>query len=192
MLGDENVARQRSRSDNRKVRNKETRFTEYDEAVRANRQLAAVLRDQGLNEEADKFAYRGQRLKRNVLLQLIGLPQVSLYQRVRAAGAYIFSLFLFLIAGYGYRPGRTLLWYLVVIGGFAIAYSRVGSLTLLPDALVFSIMSFHGRGFFPSLKNASSLTLHSPLIVLAAAEAVVGLLIEISFIATFTQRFFGK
>jgi hypothetical protein len=27
---------------------------------------------------------------------------------------------------------------------------------------------------------------------LAAAEAVVGLLIEISFIATFTQRFLGK
>jgi len=26
----------------------------------------------------------------------------------------------------------------------------------------------------------------------AAAEAVVGLLIEVSFIATFTQRFFGK
>jgi len=27
---------------------------------------------------------------------------------------------------------------------------------------------------------------------LAAAEAVLGLLIEISFIATFTQRFFGR
>jgi len=28
--------------------------------------------------------------------------------------------------------------------------------------------------------------------VLAAGEAIVGLVIEISFIATFTQRFFGK
>jgi hypothetical protein len=30
------------------------------------------------------------------------------------------------------------------------------------------------------------------LIMVAAVEAVVGLVIEISFIATFTQRFFGK
>jgi hypothetical protein len=35
-------------------------------------------------------------------------------------------------------------------------------------------------------------SLHDPLILLAAVEAVVGLVIEISFIATFTQRFFGK
>jgi hypothetical protein len=31
-----------------------------------------------------------------------------------------------------------------------------------------------------------------PLTGLAAVEAVVGLFIEISFIATFTQRFFGR
>jgi len=53
-----------------------------------------------------------------------------------------------------------------------------------------SIMSFHGRGFFPSLSSETNL--HNPLVMLAAAEAIVGLLIEISFIATFTQRFFGK
>jgi hypothetical protein len=35
-------------------------------------------------------------------------------------------------------------------------------------------------------------TVDSPLTELAAFEALVGLLIEISFIATFTQRFFGK
>jgi len=34
--------------------------------------------------------------------------------------------------------------------------------------------------------------LHNPLVLLAAVEAIVGLLIEISFIATFTQRFFGR
>jgi hypothetical protein len=28
-------------------------------------------------------------------------------------------------------------------------------------------------------------------VILAVAEAVIGILIEISFIATFTQRFFG-
>jgi len=52
------------------------------------------------------------------------------------------------------------------------------------------LTSFHGRGFFPGLENKASLD--NPLVVLAAFEAVVGLFIEISFIATFTQRFFGK
>jgi hypothetical protein len=59
-----------------------------------------------------------------------------------------------------------------------------------PDALVYSLTSFHGRGFLPGL--GSETTLHNPLIVLAASEAVVGLFVEISFIATFTQRYFGK
>lgn len=45
-------------------------------------------------------------------------------------------------------------------------------------------------GFFPSLSSETNL--HNPLVMLAAAEAIVGLLIEISFIATFTQRFLGK
>src|SRR5260370_34763989 len=36
-------------------------------AVRANRQLAAVLRAQGVNEAADRFAYRAQVLQRRVL-----------------------------------------------------------------------------------------------------------------------------
>jgi hypothetical protein len=31
-----------------------------------------------------------------------------------------------------------------------------GKLSPLPDALVFSFMSFHGRGFFPSLNDATS------------------------------------
>jgi hypothetical protein len=35
-------------------------------------------------------------------------------------------------------------------------------------------------------------SLHDPLIMVAAIEAVVGLFMEMSFIATFTQRFFGK
>ncbi len=34
--------------------------------------------------------------------------------------------------------------------------------------------------------------LGDPFVRLAAAEAVLGLLIEVSFIATFTQRFFGR
>jgi len=34
--------------------------------------------------------------------------------------------------------------------------------------------------------------LGDPYARISAAEAVVGLLIELSFIATFTQRYFGK
>ena len=54
------------------------------------------------------------------------------------------------------------------------------------EALVLSVSSFHGRGFF-----TQSITLGDTDARLAAIEAVFGLLIEISFIATFTQRFFG-
>jgi hypothetical protein len=55
------------------------------------------------------------------------------------------------------------------------------------EALVLSISSFHGRGFF-----TSGISLGDTLARLAAVEAVVGLLIEITFIATFTQRFFAR
>ena len=105
-------------------------------------------------------------------------------------GQYAFFLLLDLLAGYGYKPGRSFFIYLLVIFGFTIAYSTTGHLPPFPDAFVFSLMSFHGRGFFPSLSGESNL--HNPLVVLAAFEAVIGLFVEISFIATFTQRFFGK
>jgi uncharacterized protein YjbI with pentapeptide repeats len=161
-----------------KKKSKGTRINEYREAVRANRQLATILQSQGLNEDASRFAYRAQLCQRTVL------------RFEKKFGQYLFSLFLDLLAGYGYRPGRSVLWYLVTIFGFAFAYFAIGHQPLLPDALVFSLTSFHGRGFFPGLGNQASL--HNSLIVLAALEAVIGLLIEVSFISTFTQRFFGR
>jgi hypothetical protein len=104
--------------------------------------------------------------------------------------SYLFSGFLDLLAGYGYRPGRSVFWYIVIIFGFAMAYYVFGHLPFFPDTFIFSLTSFHGRGFFPGLGNEASL--HNPLVVLAAVEAVIGLFIEISFIATFTKRFFGS
>ena len=156
------------------------RLNEYRAAVRANRILAVALRNQGLNEDADRFAYRAQFLQQQVLwLQ-------------RKVGSYIFSRLLDGVAGYGYRPVRGLIAYVFAILGFAVAYYVLGRTSgVIPgpiDAVVFSLTSFHGRGFFPS----ENISLHSPVIVLAAAEAIIGLLIEISFIATFTQRFFGR
>lgn len=142
-------------------------------AIRANRQLAVQLQDQGMSEVASRFAYRAQKLQRIVL------------RREKKFGQYFFSLLLDALAGYGYRPGRSVLWYLATILVFALAYHFLGGLSLYPpDAFVFSVMSFHGRGFFPALSQETNL--HNPLVMLAAVEAIVGLLIEISFIATFT------
>jgi uncharacterized protein YjbI with pentapeptide repeats len=230
VLGDELKAQQ-LKTLNGEMKTKSQRMEDYREAVRANRQLAVVLRNQGLNEEADYFAYRAQVLQRRVLWLQMGVWQwiemvkdwvqqseawkliIGLWLKIQQTGVgkllqklelliykfgvriqksatFLFSLFLDLLAGYGYKPGRTLIWYLLVIGGFATAYALFGHLPLLPDALVFSFMSFHGRGFFPRLSGETNL--HNPLVMLAAAEAVTGLFIEISFIATFTQRFFGR
>src|SRR6266567_47639 len=177
MLGDEYEARQTSRAGKRK--NSETRFEEYEAAVRANRQLAMALRAQGLDEEAARFAYRAQLLQRIVL------------RRQRKFGQYLFSLLLDLLAGYGYRPGRSLMAYLVVIFSFMDLYllNAHGAAVHLTwdEALVLSVSSFHGRGFL-----LQGVTLGDAFVRLAAAEAVLGLLIEVSLISTFTQRFFGK
>ncbi len=81
--------------------------------------------------------------------------------------------------------------YLIVITFFATIYYLIGSIVGPPlspvSAWVFSMTSFHGRGFFPG-----GIALDDPLTILAAFEAFVGLLIEVTFIATLTQRLFGR
>jgi uncharacterized protein YjbI with pentapeptide repeats len=177
MLGDEYEARQPTRLGKRK--DKATRLEGYEAAVRANRQLAVALRAQGLDEEAARFAYQAQLLQRNI------------FWRQGKIGSYLFSVCLDLLAGHGYKPGRSLIAYLVVIFGFLGLYLLNVHGTTAPlswdEALVLSVSSFHGRGFFPQ-----GTTLGDSIARLAALEAVLGLLIEISFIATFTQRFFGR
>src|SRR5216683_2526908 len=177
-LGDEHQARQKKTPGGKKKGQAE-RVSEYQAAVRANRQLAVALQAQGLHEEAARFAYRAQRLQRIVL------------RRQRKVVAYLFSGVLDLLAGYGYRPGRSVIAYLVIIVGFMGLY-LLNAHFVTPhlrwdEALVLSVSSFHGRGFF-----SQEISVGDTYARLAAAEAVVGLLIEISFIATFTQRFFGK
>jgi hypothetical protein len=161
---------------------------EHDDVVRAYRQVAAQLRAQGMNEVADRFLYRAQVRQRSVLLRRFHIPQYL--------GAWILAI----LAGYGYRRGRTIFWYLAVIAGFTVLYMQAtagwvpfglpapSALAPLPwyEALILSVSSFHGRGFFQPLQS-----LGDPIAALAAIEAVVGLFIEIAFIATFTQRFFG-
>jgi Pentapeptide repeats (8 copies) len=163
---------------------------DHRDAARAYRQVAQRLRDQGMADEADRFSYRAQSVQRAVAL------------RQGQLGRWLFSWVLYVLAGYGYRPLRAVLWYLTVIAGFAIAYFRVthglpvfflspsqlGKKFEWLQAFVLSFSAFHGRGFFnPPAAN----DLGDSVAILATAEAVFGLFIEISFIATFTQRFFG-
>jgi uncharacterized protein YjbI with pentapeptide repeats len=154
-------------------------LTSQRTAVRANQQLATTLRAQGLSDEADRFAYRAQVLQRRVLRQR--------HRWLR----YLGSCLLDLVAGYGYKPLRSFLAYILIICAFAGLYllnARFAAPHLSWDeALVLSISSFHGRGFF-----SSGISLGDTLARLAAGEAIIGLLIEITFIATFTQRFFAR
>ena len=96
-----------------------------------------ALQAQGLNEEASRFAYRAQRLQHIVL------------QRQKKFGQYLFSGFLDFLAGYGYKPGRSVTAYLLLILGFALACYLFGHLAWY-EAPVVSLTAFHGRGFFAS------------------------------------------
>jgi hypothetical protein len=142
--------------------------------------LSLILRAQGLSISASDYRLREQRLLRQ-----------ARFCEVRVV-AWLFSWLLELVAGYGERPGRTVTAYLAIIIGFATGYYLLGQLVgpALPPlgAAVFSVTSFHGRGFFPG--TMASLT--NPLVVVAACEAVIGLFIELVFIATFSRRFLGN
>ncbi|MGZ3611740.1 MAG: pentapeptide repeat-containing protein, partial [Ktedonobacteraceae bacterium] len=184
-LGDEHTARQMKTPKGMK-KYKAMLIEEYRTAVRANRQLVVVLRNQGLNEEADHFAYYAQVLQKTVFGLQILERRVALRQRIRMFFSWLFSWFLYLLAGYGYRPLRSVTAYLLLILTFAVAFYAFGHLRCY-EALVVSLTAFHGRGFFSQEYKPSD-----PQSIIAAVEAVVGLLIEISFIATFTHRFFGK
>ncbi|HLJ81157.1 MAG TPA: pentapeptide repeat-containing protein [Ktedonobacterales bacterium] len=147
-------------------------------AVRAYRQVAAQLRAQGMHEYADRFAYRARVCRRKTLLKR------------RKFGAAIWSSCLDVLAGYGYYPKRCFVVYLVVNLCFAAIYFSIDTLShraVSPlSAFVLSITSFHGRGFFPS-----NIPPDDPIVTVAAVQAFVGLVVEASLIATFTDRYFG-
>jgi uncharacterized protein YjbI with pentapeptide repeats len=174
-LGDESKARQQHR------------LSDYFAAVRANRQLSIVLRDQGLNEDAARFAYRAQVLQKTVFRLQMVQSSIFLKQRLRSFGAWLFSWFLFLLAGYGYKLWRSFVAYLLVISFFMLLYHVIDPSLAWNEAFVVSMTAFHGRGFSPTTFAPGD-----PLSFASAAEAFVGLVIEVTLIATLTQRFFGK
>jgi uncharacterized protein YjbI with pentapeptide repeats len=154
--------------------------SEYQAAARAYRLLSVALQAKGMSEEAATSAYRAQVMQRRVYR----------YSGPQAWGRWFFSGLLDALAGYGYKPGRSVVIYLVVIALFTGIYYALGATVgphLSPyEAAVVSLTAFHSRGFFATTFQPSD-----PQAGVAALEAVIGLLIEISFIATFTQRFFG-
>jgi uncharacterized protein YjbI with pentapeptide repeats len=176
MLGEEYEARKYEKNG----RDPATRRKLYEEAVRANRQLALALQSQGLSEDAARFAYRAQVLQRKVLW----------LQGPTKFGAYLFSLLLALLTGYGYRMWRIVLAYALANSVYATLYFVLG-LTTPPhltwiDALLVSITAFHGRVF------SAGFLIGSPQATVTAFEAVTGLLFEAIFVAMLTQRFFSK
>lgn len=144
--------------------------------MRANRQLALVLRDQGLNEVDDHFAYRAQKLQRVV------------WRRERRWLQYAFSWFLAVVAGYGYKTYRCFVLYFLAVIGFTLAHYVVGAITGQPltilNTLAFSVQSLHGRLF--------SFQSSDPQTLLNTIEAFVGLFIEAIVVAVITQRILGK
>ena len=179
MLGDEIEARRSTRWDGKEKNDYEI-LNFYHWAVRANRQVTAALQAQGLNEEAARFAYRAQVLQRKVAWI------------EKKTSQFLFLVFLGLFAGYGYKLWRSFVTYILVIGLFALTYFLMGpkaGVSLSPlESVVFSMTSFHGRGFFPG----GDIRLSNPIVVLAAIEAFVGLVVEVTVIATLSHRIFKK
>lgn len=170
MLGDEKSARKQT--------NQGLRLARSHEAARAYRSLALALREQGLDDVAARFTYRGQILQRKIRWMQ------------REFGRWLFSMFLALLTGYGYHMWRILIAYGLVVSLCAAAYFIIGiyyspHLTLL-QAFLESITAFHGRVFYELF------TPDTPQIWVTALEAIAGLVIESVFIAMLTQRFFGK
>jgi uncharacterized protein YjbI with pentapeptide repeats len=185
-----------------RVQMRASRQAAFEHAVRANHQLASALRDQGLHHHADRFTYRAQVLQRNIYLHRFRLVH------------WLFSWLLFVVAGYGYRPLRSVVTYVTSIGLFAVLYWSVtndvslthGLLTrvitamgMRPpigaslhrlrgyEAIVLSMTSFHGGGFLQLATMPSD-----KVAILAALEAALGLVFEFTFLAAFIRRFFAR
>jgi hypothetical protein len=164
------------------AKTREERLTAIRDAARAYGQLATVLRDQGMNDEADGYAERAQVLRRR------------LFWQQRQVGRWAFWVLLDAMAGYGYRLSRILIAYALIVGVFAAAFLVAGvvsgqaALTVPQalDALQVSLNAIHGRVFF------AQYNLDTVQSWLATAESIVGIVVEGVFVAMLVQRFFAR
>jgi uncharacterized protein YjbI with pentapeptide repeats len=177
-LGDEQEAR-RTRDQDGNLKGNGALEVALEAAVRANRQLAVALQEQGLDEVAATFSYRAQLLRRR------------LFWRERSGGRWLFSVLLAALGGYGYRMWRILIAYVLCISAAALAYfvlgqEGYGQALPLHQAFLVSITAFHGRVFAEQFRP------DTPQAWVTAFESIAGLVVEGVFIAMLAQRFFGK
>ena len=106
---------------------------------------------------------------------------------------WLISWLLAALAGYGYRLERIIIAYVLIVSAFAAVYFTIGvpggfphNSVPLVDAFQVSITAIHGRVFFEQL------TLGSTVAWVAAAESIIGIVIEGVFTAMLVQRFFGS
>jgi hypothetical protein len=112
-LGDECVVRQPRDADGKR-KDKRPRLGEFDATARANRQFATVRREQGLNDDADRFAYRAQVFQRTVL------------RRRRRRRRWLVTTLLAALAGYDYWLERIAIADALVLAAFTAACATVG------------------------------------------------------------------
>lgn len=176
-LGDTTLALQ-ARTPEGKLKNRKTQLDQLSAAFRANRQLAAALRAQGFSIEADRFTFSSLLLQQQLY--------VASFRVAPAIGLALLGV----LAGYGYKPMRAVIVYVVTLLAFALGYYSLqgtqGSLSI-QDAIIISVTVFHGRAFFVEIFSPGSLDA-----ALAAIEGVIGLLVEITLTAIFVQRFSSR
>ncbi len=102
-------------------------------------------------------------------------------------GRYVFASLSAMLSGYGYRLARTFSCYAIVVLGCSLLYAILGHQGPV-EAFVSSLTAFHGRGLF----SGNSIFSSNPTLVLGVVESIVGLIIELTFIATFARRLLGK
>lgn len=182
MLGDEQYARDRYARDLEAKKTKQERLQAFEDAYRANRQVFAALRNQGMNQEADHFAYRAQ------------LCQQRVFRYRRQFGRYFGSVLLGLLAGHGFKVSRIFIAYGLIVLTFAVLNLTPGAVSsgTLPSwqealaSLQISLNAIHGRVFFAQFALD---TLQSWI---ATVESLVGIVIEGVFVAVLIQRLFSR
>ena len=161
---------------NRPQKLEEDILEDYRAAVRANRQLALALQNQGLNEVAGRFSYRAQKLHQTVL------------RKERKWLRYLPSALLELLAGYGYKPLRSFTAYLSVLVIFMFIYLLLEP-SLTWGSAFFLSMQTSGRGLLPGNAGGAATDL---VAYVSVVEAFIYLIIEATFIAALTQRIISK
>jgi len=176
-LGDEVIARTRSQPGGKRKPRRQ-RLDEYLAAARAYAQVAGVLRAAGMRKEARRFGYRAL------------VMQGAVWRRQWRLPTYLMWGLVYCVTGYGYKPLRALACYLLVVAAFAAVYIKLvnGAFTSAlawKDALLLSVGAFHGAALFNMARTNHST---GTLTALILAEAAVGLLIELTVIASFARR----